>query len=102
MSLNSKNLPTSGIARDPLDPGTYPARVVHIVDLGVQEQRPFGDKVKPPVNMITFTYEFADEFLKDENGKDITLVFNAFEFIDMVDTEYIKEKVITYIENLNK
>jgi hypothetical protein len=37
----------------------------------VQEQRPFGDKVKPPVNMITFTYEFADEFLKDENGKDI-------------------------------
>ena len=39
---------------------------------------------------------------KDENGKDITLVFNAFEFIDMVDTEYIKEKVITYIENLNK
>ena len=39
---------------------------------------------------------------KDENGNKITLVFNAFEFIDMVDTEYIKEKVIQYIENLNK
>ena len=39
---------------------------------------------------------------KDETGKDITLVFNAFEFVDMIDMEYIKEKVITYIENLNK
>ena len=38
---------------------------------------------------------------KDENGENITLVFNAFEFIDTVDIEHIKTKVISYIENLN-
>jgi hypothetical protein len=54
-----------------MEPATYPARVVHIIDLGMQEQRAYADKVKPPVNMVAFTYEFADEFLKDEDGNDI-------------------------------
>jgi hypothetical protein len=49
MSLNSKNLPTSGIARDPLDPGTYPARVVHIVDLVCRSSAPSVIRLSLPL-----------------------------------------------------
>jgi hypothetical protein len=71
MSLNSNNLPSNGKQIEPMEPATYPARTVCLADLGVQEQRPFQGKEKPPVNMIAITYEFSDEFLKDEDGNDI-------------------------------
>lgn len=72
MSLNSNKLPVSGGGNiDPMEPGTYPARTVGIVDLGKQAQHPFQGKDKPPVNMIAVIYEFVDEFLKDEDGEDI-------------------------------
>jgi hypothetical protein len=52
-------------------PGNYPARVVQIIDFGLQPQRPYKGKDKEPVNEIGFTYELVDEFMKDENGEDI-------------------------------
>jgi hypothetical protein len=72
MSLNSNNLPTGGGGNiDPMEPGTYPARVACVIDLGMQTQNAYQGKEKPPVNMIAFTYEFVDEFLKDEEGENI-------------------------------
>lgn len=73
MSLNSNDLPASG-GKDftPMDAGTYPARIVNMVDLGMQGQRPYQGKEKPPVNMISLTYEFVDEFMQDEDGNDLT------------------------------
>lgn len=72
MSLNSNNLPTAGGGNiEPMAPGTYPARTVCMVDLGMQVQPPFQGKEKPPVNKVAFTFEFVDEFLKDENDEDI-------------------------------
>ena len=72
MSLNSANIPSSGgMDIEPMQPGTYPARVVGMVDLGLQAQRPYQGQDKPPVNKIAITYEFVDEFLKDEDGNDI-------------------------------
>lgn len=56
---------------DPLDPGTYPGRVVQIVSLGLQPQRPFKGEDKPPKHELYVTYELADEFMKDEDGEDI-------------------------------
>lgn len=53
------------------DVGTYPARVVAVVDVGVHPQNPFKGKEKPPARMIRVTYEFLDEFLKDDEGNDI-------------------------------
>jgi len=70
MSLDSTTLPKGGTAREPMDPGTYPARLVMLADLGKQNQRPYQGEEKPPVNMIGFTWEFVDEFLKDEDGED--------------------------------
>lgn len=51
--------------------GNYPARLVQIIDLGLQAQKPYQGKEKAPVQEIMFTYELVDEFMKDEDGKDI-------------------------------
>jgi len=52
-----------------LEPGTYPARTVGIVDLGLQPQSYNGED-KPPQRMVSVTYEFTDEFLLDEDGQE--------------------------------
>jgi|TARA_R110001583_G_scaffold72476_1_gene202855 hypothetical protein len=39
---------------------------------------------------------------KDENGKDLTICFDAFNFLEWIDKdqiEYIKEQVIKHIKN---
>jgi len=71
MSLNASKMPNSSMKIEPLEPATYPARVVQAIDLGLQARPDFQGKEKPPVNMISLTYEFVDEFLKDEDGVDI-------------------------------
>jgi hypothetical protein len=74
MSLNAKNIPMAGGGKraDPLEPGTYPARLVQIISLGIQKQNPYQGQEKPPVLEFMLTYEMLDEFLKDEDGEDIT------------------------------
>jgi len=54
-----------------IDPGTYPARLVQILDLGLQAQKPYAGKDKPPAQEIMLTYELVDEFMKDEAGKEL-------------------------------
>lgn len=74
MSLNAKKLPSSGATRKqfpPMEPGTYPARLVQVATFGVQEQRAFKGEAKPPKLEIMLGYEFLDEFLKDEEGNDM-------------------------------
>lgn len=76
MALNAKKVPMAAgkgdrVEQAPMDPGTYPARVVQVLDLGVQPQRPYKGQDKPPAHMISLTYEFLDEFCLDENGDEI-------------------------------
>lgn len=74
MALNAKNIPGGGsnFKRPPaLEAGTYPARLVQVIDLGLQPQRAYQGKDKPPKNEIYTTYELLDEFLQDEDGSDI-------------------------------
>lgn len=75
MGLNAKNKEFNGgnkKAIDPVEPGTYPARLAQVIDLGVQEQRPFGnEEAKPPVQEIMVTYELVDEFLLDDDGNEL-------------------------------
>lgn len=51
-----------------LEVGSYPGRVVGIIDLGVQERRAFEGKAKPPCQMAFIQYELSHEFLEDEEG----------------------------------
>lgn len=55
---------------EPVAPGTYPARLVSVVDIGLQEQYEYQGQKKDPAYMILVTFELTDEFLKDENGND--------------------------------
>lgn len=72
MSLNAKNVPIGGGNKQPiLDIGTYPARVVRIIDLGLQNQRPFKGKDKPPAHEVMLTYELLDAFMLDDDGKEM-------------------------------
>ena len=59
------------VEQEPMAEGTYPARLVQVIHMGTQEQRPFKGQPKPDEDTIMTTYEFLDEFVKDENGEDV-------------------------------
>jgi hypothetical protein len=72
MALNAKTAPKAGgnyIEQDPLNAGLYPARVVQVIDLGMQPQQAYQGTAKPPAHSIMVTYELSHEFVKDEEGK---------------------------------
>lgn len=71
MALNANDIPINSTPREILEAGTYPARIVQIVDLGVQPQRAYEGKEKPDCRELLVTYEFLDEFMKDEDGEEI-------------------------------
>lgn len=71
MTLNARKVNNNGPKQDPVDAGTYPARTVQILDMGLQAQRAFEGQEKPPANEIMITYELVDEFMKDDKGEDI-------------------------------
>lgn len=75
MSLNAKKLASTNSKfqrPDPIAVGTYPARLVQVIDLGVQPRRPYKGEPKDPIQMIRCTYELTTEFMKDEDGNDDT------------------------------
>lgn len=59
------------IKQEAMEAGSYPARVVRVVDWGVQPPHPQDKYGKGPVHKISVTYEFPEEFIKDEEGNDI-------------------------------
>lgn len=74
MALNASKVKTGNkdrVEQEPLDQGNYPARLVQILDLGIQEQRPYKGEAKAPCHEIMLTYEFLDEFCKDKDGEDL-------------------------------
>ena len=72
--LNAKNkkrpVDPNRVEQEPIEEGTYPCRVVQIIELGMQPQRPHKGKVKPPVEMMMLTYELVDEFCLDKEGEE--------------------------------
>lgn len=58
----------SFVEQPELENGNYPARLVQVIDLGLQPQKPFKGEEKPPVHQIMLTYELVDEFMVDEEG----------------------------------
>ena len=76
MAMNAKTQKGSGggeskFKKETLEPGSYPIRLVSVVTLGLQPQRPFKGEAKPPAPEIMFTYELSDEFMKDEDGNEL-------------------------------
>lgn len=74
MSLNASKIESKGKRErpDPLEPGTYPCRLVQVLGMGLQPQRPYMGEEKEPQYELNVTYEFLDEFLVDkETGKEL-------------------------------
>jgi len=59
------------IAQANIEAGVYPARLVQLIDLGLQPQKAYQGKEKAPAQEIMLTYELVDEFMKDEAGESI-------------------------------
>lgn len=70
MALNASKIKSAGGGkRAPvLDEGAYPARLVWLIDLGLQTQRAYKGEPKPPAYAIQTVYESSDEFMPDEDG----------------------------------
>lgn len=74
MALNASTIKGNGgnrVEQPSIEIGNYPARVVQVLDLGLQPQRPYQGKEKAPVNEIMVTYELVDCFLVDEKGVEL-------------------------------
>lgn len=56
------------VAQPVIEPDVYTAYLVQVIDLGLQAQRPYKGEDKPPVHMISVTYELSDVFMLDEDG----------------------------------
>ena len=65
-----KNTGGGGLKQAPLDAGTYPARVVQVLCLGLQAQRAYKGDPKDPKIEIRITYELLDEFIVDAEGNE--------------------------------
>ena len=70
MPLNTNKAAGGGPQIAPLDSGAYPGRVLSVIDLGLQPQRPYEGQDKPPAEEIMISYEFSDEFIPGEDGED--------------------------------
>lgn len=68
MALNANNVQSNKSNYETMEAGTYPTRLVHAIDLGLQAQRPFKGEDKAPAREIALTYEFVDVFMLDEDG----------------------------------
>lgn len=69
MSFNAKEATGGGKPRVEQEglAGNFGARLVQLIDLGLQAQS-YNGETKPPVQEIRTTYELPDEFCVDEEG----------------------------------
>lgn len=69
MALNARKVKNNSGPKAPaIDAGAYPARLVQVIDLGLQKQE-FAGEVKTPKNDVWITYELVDEFMPGEDGE---------------------------------
>ena len=73
MGLNASTVATSGSKKDypVLEVGNYMSRLVQVIDMGLQPQRPYQGQEKKPVQEVMLTYELGTEFLIDDDGEDM-------------------------------
>ena len=73
MALNTRKMKTKSkfVEQALLAVDTYPARVVQVIDLGLQDGGEWKGEKKKPVNKLHITYELVDAFMVDEAGEEL-------------------------------
>ena len=69
--LNANEVGGGPMKKELLEAGVYPGRLVQVIDMGMQEQRDWQGEAKGPKYELMVTYEFSDEFMKDEEDNDL-------------------------------
>ena len=67
MGLNATKVAGNKPRTPPLEAGSYPARLIQVVDMGLQP-RSYKGEDKDPAQEVSLSYELTDEFLLDEDG----------------------------------
>src|SRR5574337_584130 len=71
MSLNLNKQPkVGGTKQNIIEIGTYPARLVRVIDFGLQARNPYKGQEKPPAYQADLTYEMLDVFMVDKDGNE--------------------------------
>jgi hypothetical protein len=70
LNANAQAGATSNFKYEPMDAGTCPARLVGVANVGMHAITYKGE-TKPPKDQLALTYEFLDEFMKDEDGNEL-------------------------------
>lgn len=65
------NAQSNAVEQPLIEADVYPGYLVQLIDLGLQPQRPFQGKEKPPAQEIMLTYELADVFMLDGEGNEL-------------------------------
>lgn len=74
MGLNAKkpgNKNSNRVEQPIIEADVYPSYLVQLIDLGLQPQRAYQGKDKPPAQEIMLTYELSDCLMVDEDGKEV-------------------------------
>jgi hypothetical protein len=66
---NSGSGKRSTVEQPLLKIGGHAARLVQVIDLGLQPQRPYKGQAKDPAEQVYVTYELSHDFMIDEEGK---------------------------------
>lgn len=70
LNLNSQKKGGGGVQQNVIEVGTVPARLVRVIDLGMQNRDAYEGQEKPPAHMVDFTYELLDVFMVDKDGNE--------------------------------
>lgn len=74
MGLNANNAAgggNNGMTAPALEAGAYEARVVQVIDLGVQPQPDYQGQKKEACQEVMVTYELIGEYMQDEDGNNL-------------------------------
>lgn len=70
LKLNNQRKAGGGVKQNLIEIGTYPARLVRVIDLGLQTRNPYAGQEKPPAYQVDLTYELLDVFMVDKDGNE--------------------------------
>lgn len=87
------NLNKGGSSIPRVEDGTYPARLVSLIDLGVQKRDPYQGQEKKPCNQVIFTFELPTEKVEiegEEKPRILGKTYNVFNSSNAVLPKVIK------------
>lgn len=71
LNANKQGGNKNRVEQAPIEPDVYASYLVQLIDMGLQPQKPYQGKEKPPVQEIMLTYELSDCYMVDEDGKEL-------------------------------